>query len=179
MSRKTHPLEDLTVLDQFKAEPFLPSYPTNVRTFYSPVDNLKGALLYLINHACHEIDLAMFGFDDDELAAALKAKMADPTVRVRLTLDKSQAGGVHENQLLEAEKFPNNSVAIGSSEHGRIMHLKLMMIDGTIIATGSTNWSDAAEHLQDNELTVSISAARAAEARMRIDAIHAHMKGSK
>jgi len=59
------------------------------------------------------------------------------------------------------------------------MHLKLMMIDGTVLATGSTNWSDSAEHLQDNELTVSISPARAAEARMRIDAIHAHMLAKK
>jgi phosphatidylserine/phosphatidylglycerophosphate/cardiolipin synthase-like enzyme len=180
MSR-SHPLSALSVLDQFKAAPFPPGYPTDVRTFYSPVDNPKGALLYLIEHACHEIDLAMYGFDDPDLAAAIKTKLADPAIRVRLTLDSSQAGGIHEKQLLDAEDYPNNSVAIGTSEHGRIMHMKLMMIDGTILVTGSTNWSDAAEHLQDNELTVTISPARAPGARIRVDAIHAHMlaKGAK
>lgn len=175
MGTNQHPLQSLSVLDQFKSAPFPPGYPTDVRTFYSPVDDLKGALLFLIESARQEIVVAMYGFDDPELAAALKAKLADPSVRVQFTLDSSQAGGVHERQLLADEDFPNSSVAIGSSEHGRIMHMKLMAIDGTILVGGSTNWSDAAEHLQDNELTVTISPARASEARMRIDAIHAHM----
>lgn len=170
-----HPLHSLAILDQFKAQPFPPGYPTDVRTFYSPVDDLKGALLFLINSARHEIDVAMYGLDDDELVTAIKAKMADPAIRVRLTLDSSQAGGVHERKLLAATDFPNTSVAIGTSEHGRIMHMKLMSIDGTVLVSGSTNWSDAAEHLQDNELTVTINAARAAEARIRINAIHANM----
>lgn len=171
-----HPLHDLSVFDRFKTSgPFPPGYPADVRTFYSPVDDLKGALLFLIQNARHEVDVAMFGFDDPDLAGALKAKMADPHVRVSLTLDSSQAGGVHERQLLNTEHYPNSSVAIGSSEHGRIQHMKLMAVDGTILVSGSTNWSDAAEHLQDNELTITINPARAAEARIRINAIHAHM----
>lgn len=170
-----HPLNDLSVLDQFKTTPFPPGYPTDVRTFYSPVDDLKGALLYLIQNARSEVCVAMFGFDDPDLADALKAHLANPGVRVQLTLDKSQAGGVHERKLLADEQYPNSSVAIGSSEHGAIMHLKLLVIDGTVLVSGSTNWSDSAEHKQDNELTVTIHPARAAEARLRIDAIHAHM----
>jgi phosphatidylserine/phosphatidylglycerophosphate/cardiolipin synthase-like enzyme len=170
-----HPLADLSVLDQFKAAPFPPGYPPDVRTFYAPVDNLKGALLYLIENACQEIVVAMYGFADPDLAKAIKAKLADPLVRVQLTLDGTQAGGAHERQILADTAFPNSSVAVGGSEHGRIMHMKLMAVDGTVLVSGSTNWSDAAEHLQDNELTVTISPARAAEARIRIDAIHAHM----
>jgi phosphatidylserine/phosphatidylglycerophosphate/cardiolipin synthase-like enzyme len=77
--------------------------------------------------------------------------------------------------LLATEQYPYSSIAIGSSEHGRIMHMKLLVIDGTVLATGSTNWSGGAEHLQDNELTVAIHPARAAEARIRIDTIHTHM----
>ncbi len=53
--------------------------------------------------------------------------------------------------------------------------MKLLVIDGTILVGGSTNWSDAAEHLQDNELTVSLHPARATEARLRINEIHQHM----
>lgn len=175
-----HPLSDLSVLDRFKAGPFPPGYPADVvRTFYSPVDDLKGALLYLINNARQEIRVAMYGLADADLAAALKAKLSEPSVLVQLTLDSSQAAGAHERKILETVKFPNSSVAIGTSEHGRIMHMKLMIIDGTILVTGSTNWSDAAEHLQDNELTVTIHPARAAEARLRIDAIHAHMLAKK
>lgn len=170
-----HPLADLSALDQFKTTAYPPGYPDDVRTLYSPVDDLHGALLYLITNAQSEVIVAMFGFDDEQLADALTAKLADPTVHVQLTLDSSQAGGVHEAKLLARQNYPNTSIAVGSSEHGRIMHMKLLVVDGTILVSGSTNWSDAAEHLQDNELTVTIHPARAAEARIRIDAIHAHM----
>jgi phosphatidylserine/phosphatidylglycerophosphate/cardiolipin synthase-like enzyme len=170
-----HPLADLNVLDQFKSVPFPPGYPSDTRTFYSPVDDLRGALAYCIANAKHEVLVAMFGFDDNVLAAALKAKLNDPHVHVQLTLDSSQAGGVHEKKLLADSAYPNSSVAIGTSEHGRIMHMKMMIIDGTVLCTGSTNWSDAAEHLQDNELTIGLHPARAAEARLRIAAIHRHM----
>lgn len=171
-----HPLTNLSVLDRFRAgEPYPPGYPPDVRTLYSPVDDVHGALTYLIQAARHEVLVAMFGFDDDQLAAALKARMADPNIHVQLTLDKSQAGGVHERKLLATEGYPNNSVAVGSSEHGRIMHMKLLVIDGAVLVSGSTNWSDAAEHLQDNELTVALNTARANEARLRITAIHRHM----
>jgi phosphatidylserine/phosphatidylglycerophosphate/cardiolipin synthase-like enzyme len=171
-----HPLGDLAVLDQFRiGSPFPPGYPDDVRTFYSPVDNDHGALLYLINNAQSEILVAMYGLDDDELVSAIVARMADPGIHVQWTLDKSQAGGVHERTILAAAELPNNSVAIGSSEHGRIMHMKLMVVDGAIVVSGSTNWSIAAETLQDNELTVVLNPARANEARLRITAIHRHM----
>lgn len=172
----THPLADLSVLDQFKTSgPFPPEYPTDTRTFYSPVDDLHGALVYLIKAAQKSLVVAMFGFDDPDLADALHSKLIDENVFVQLTLDKTQAGGVAERKLLAQEAFPVSSVAIGGSEHGRIMHMKLLIIDGSVLVTGSTNWSDAGERLQDNELTVTLSAAKAAEARTRIDAIHQHM----
>lgn len=170
-----HPLADLSVLDQFKTSAFPPGYPTDVRTFYAPVDDLHGALVFLLKNAQAEADVAMFGFDDEELADALHGLLSNPNIRVQLTFDSSQAGGVHEKKILATQNYPNSSIAVGTSEHGRIMHMKLLVIDGTILVSGSTNWSDAAEHLQDNELTVTIHPARAAEARQRISAIHQHM----
>ena len=170
-----HPLADLTALDQFKAAPFPPGYPADTRTFYSPVDDLHGCLVYLIEKAQKSLVVCMYGFDDDELADALRAKLASDKVFVQLTLDRTQAGGVAERKLLDRENFPISSIATGSSEHGRIQHMKLLIVDGSVLVTGSTNWSDAGEHLQDNELTVTLSAAKAAEARMRVDQIHQHM----
>jgi len=105
-STDAHPLQDLTVLDHFRAgAPYPPGYPPDVRTLYSPIDDVHGALAYLILAAQHEVLVAMFGFDDDALAAALKQRMADPNVHVQLTLDKSQAGGVHERTLLATEGY--------------------------------------------------------------------------
>lgn len=170
-----HSLADLSVLDQFKTGGFAAGYPDGCRTFYSPVDDLHGALKYVVGSARKELIVAMFGFDDDELAAEIQKKLATPDVFVQLTLDKSQAGGVHERSLLAGVNYPASSVAVGSSEHGAIMHLKMIVVDGVWLVTGSTNWSGGAETKQDNELTIRYSPIEANEARIRIAHIHQHM----
>jgi phosphatidylserine/phosphatidylglycerophosphate/cardiolipin synthase-like enzyme len=162
----------LGALDRFKRTPFPDGYPANCRTFYAPIDNVHDALAELLNTAQHSIILAMFGFDDPVLATVLTRKLNQEHCFVQLTLDKSQAGGVHERKLLEQQNYPASSIAIGTSEHGAIMHLKMVIIDGVYVVTGSTNWSDSAETKQDNQMTVIADPYVAAEARSRIDAIH-------
>jgi phosphatidylserine/phosphatidylglycerophosphate/cardiolipin synthase-like enzyme len=170
-----HPLTDLSVLDQFAAVPFAPGTPADRRTFYSPVDNVHGALAFTLRSAQRSLVLAMYGFDDDELAGILTEKLTDENCYVQLTLDSSQAGGVHEKALLAEQDYPISSVAIGRSERGAIMHLKEIVIDGVILVTGSTNWSDGGESKQDNQLTIELNPYAAAAATARIGAIHAHM----
>jgi phosphatidylserine/phosphatidylglycerophosphate/cardiolipin synthase-like enzyme len=170
-----HPLSDLTVLNQYKASPFPPGYPATHRTFYSPVDDVHGALVTVLKSAVKSLVVAMYGFDDEELAAVLKDKLAQQHCFVQLTLDSSQAGGIHERSLLTAEAYPASSVAVGRSEKGAIMHMKECIIDGVILVTGSTNWSDGGEAKQDNQLTVIADPYVCAEARARIDCIHANM----
>ena len=112
------------------------------------------------------------GFDDDALADIIKQKLEAENVAVSLTLDSSQAGGVHERVLLAREDYPNSIIAIGRSERGAIIHDKLAVVDGVIAVTGSTNWSVGGETAQDNECSVSADPVDSAVVSARILAIH-------
>lgn len=165
----------MATLDQFRASPLPPHYPDNQRTLFSPVDRVGEALAFIVSAARHSLVVSMYGYDDPRLAAIIRDKLAAEHVYVQLTLDATQAAGAHEHLLLSEMNYPASSVAIGRSEHGAIMHLKLVIIDGLFVVTGSTNWSLSAETKQDNQLTVIQDATVAAECRSRVDAIHANI----
>jgi phosphatidylserine/phosphatidylglycerophosphate/cardiolipin synthase-like enzyme len=157
---------------------FLDGYPDDQRTFFSPRDDVHGLLVALLGSAQHSIVVNMFGYDDDELNKIIQAKLADEHVYVQMSLDRSQAGGVHEKQILARwnnDAF-GNSIAIGtSSVHNAISHLKVVIIDGVYTVKGSTNWSLSGEQQQDNELTLSRNAVIAAETRAVLDLNHDFM----
>ena len=118
--------------------------------FYVGRDNVHEILKYVLSRASHSLYLNMFGFDDDELNQILMAKALDPAVTMLVTLDKSQAGGVHEKALLDADRQHNlasfnTHFAIGQSATGQISHTKGFVIDGRLGGEGSTNWSDSGE----------------------------------
>jgi phosphatidylserine/phosphatidylglycerophosphate/cardiolipin synthase-like enzyme len=166
-------------LAQFKAEGrFLDGYPDDQRTFFAPRDNVHGLLVALLGSAQHSIVVNMFGYDDDELNNIIQTKLADEKVYVQMSLDRSQATGAHEKQILA--KWGNdafgNSIAIGtSSVHNAISHLKIVIIDGVYTVKGSTNWSLSGEEQQDNELSLSRNAVIAAETRAILDLNHDFM----
>lgn len=162
--------------DQHKTGGFVVGYPQNIRSYYSPVDDVHGAILDVVKNAKHSLVVAMYGWDDPDFQNAILEKMKDENVYVQLTLDSSQAGGVHEKDLLAQGNFPATSVAIGRSEKGAIMHLKCLVADNAVLVTGSTNWSAGGEDKQDNVCVIISDAYVAGEATSRISAIHTNMQ---
>jgi hypothetical protein len=118
--------------------------------FYVGRDNVHEILKYVLSRVTVSLYLNMFGFDDDELNAIIMQKAVDTNITVMITLDKSQAGGKHESQLLASDLAQNpaaynTSFVIGESATKQISHTKGFVADGKVAAEGSTNWSASGE----------------------------------
>lgn len=155
---------DLLDLAQYThEEAFSPTASKDFHLFFVGRDDVHGILKYILSQASSSLYLSMFGYDDPELNDIIMAKLADPRIKVMITLDKTQAGGAHERKLLAADvaKNPtawNNSVVIGRSSTGEINHTKGFVVDTLVAGEGSTNWSDTGEGIgrksQNNTQTI-------------------------
>jgi len=169
---------DWSQLAKYKAAPFLPGYPDDFKTFFSPGDpGVHQLIVDLLKSTQNSIVLNMFGFDDDDADAVIRSKIKDEHIYVQISLDRSQAGGVHEKALLAkwTKGAVASSIAIGTSIHAAISHLKVCIVDGLYVISGSTNWSLSGEQKQDNQLTLHRNAIVAAEYRTVLDINHAVM----
>jgi len=142
---------ELTDLQQFTREGVYSNTASkDFHLFYVGRDNVHEILKYVLSRVRVSLYLNMFGYDDDELNTIIMAKVMDPTVTVLITLDQSQAGGVHEKALIAADQKSNLAAfnthfVIGQSLTGQISHTKGFVADGKVGAEGSTNWSGSGE----------------------------------
>lgn len=122
----------------------------DVHLFYVGRDDVHDILKYILSRVTISLYLNMFGFDDSELNDILMQKALNPHITMLITLDRSQAGGVHEKALLAADAKYNLAAygthfVIGQSETHQISHTKGFVADGRVAAEGSTNWSAGGE----------------------------------
>jgi len=159
---KTQSLQtfDLLDLQQYTQEK---SYATTAskdfHLFYVGRDDVHDILKHVLSRVSVSLYLNMFGYDDDELNDIILAKAMDPQVTMLITLDKSQAGGVHEKKLLSSDvakdpaAFNTHIVSgkqmaqfvLGQSATHQISHTKGFVADGRVGGEGSTNWSISGE----------------------------------
>lgn len=150
-------------------------YPEDHRHYFAPVDDVHRLLVEIVKGAEHSVVLSMFGYDDDEIDAEIKAHAANPGVYVQINLDLTQASGVHEKAILAgwSPDAIGTSIAIGTSMVGHaIAHKKTLIVDGMYVVGGSTNWSASGESKQGNELVVYRSPILAAQYRSILDIEH-------
>lgn len=141
----------LTDLALFTKEGTFSSTASNdVHLFFVGRDDVHDILKYILSRVTVSLYLNMFGFDDSELNNILMEKALNPAVTMLITLDLSQAGGVHEKALLDADQkynlaAYNTHFVIGQSATHQISHTKGFVADGRVAAEGSTNWSAGGE----------------------------------
>jgi PLD-like domain len=192
---QTFTLDDLA---QYTREGvFGPTASRDFRVFYVGRDDVHGVLVHLFSRARLSVKMNMFGYDDDELNQILIDLAEDPTVMVQVTLDKSQASGVHEKKILASDTAADPAAyaadfAVGQSDTHQISHTKGGVLDGIVAFEGSTNWSTSGEgsgitlnqtrqkrgfKAQNNTLTVYVNAYEIAKFAARLDYEHAVAAG--
>lgn len=184
-------LDDLAVYTKEGA--FGPTASPDLRIFYVGRDDVHGVLMHLFTRVSLSVKMNMFGYDDDELNRALMALVNDNSIVIHVTLDRSQAGGVHERAILAADAAADsvdfaNDFVVGQSETHQISHTKGGVLDGIVAFEGSTNWSASGEgtginlkaaqqapgfKAQNNTLSVYTSAYEIAKFSARLDYEHA------
>jgi len=141
----------LSSLGQYTPEGHLTPGYGNSYLFFVGRDDVHSILLHLIQTEKLSLRLNMFGFDDEELNSAILDLFKVPSVHVQVSLDKSQAGGVHEKKIIETDRQLNplefaNSFCILESATHQISHTKGgVLASQGIYFEGSTNWSSSGE----------------------------------
>ncbi len=128
-----------------------------VEVRFSPNGGALGALVTQLDQAKKEIKVAMYAFTSRELAQAL-VRARERRVPVAVVLD-----GEFANDPFSKDEFlKNNGIDVridqshlrGSGEPQGKMHNKFAIIDNTVLATGSYNWTASAEQFNDENLLV-------------------------
>jgi phosphatidylserine/phosphatidylglycerophosphate/cardiolipin synthase-like enzyme len=111
----------------------------HAEVFFSPGTECLEAILNLINHAAHRLDICVFTISDDRIAEALlAAHQRGATVRLLTDNHKlhDQGSDIKPLQIaglpVRIDKTPNH------------MHHKFAVADNRVVLTGSYNWTRSA-----------------------------------
>lgn len=118
---------------------FIANYEDIEFAFSDVTDNPKTLLLQAINDAKYTLDIAIYNIKDREIAdAILGAKQRGVSVRILTDADKAE----NNKQAALLKRLSENSIEIKVNSK-RKMHLKMTIIDESLIVMGSYNFTEA------------------------------------
>lgn len=123
----------------------------NVYCIFSKSDQSpKQKLLQLINDSQKTLDVAIYTITEKEIISHL-CYATKRGVKVRVITDREQTNKV-KAQANGIQRLLNNDIPVMINNHRGIMHLKLIISDGTTVASGSYNFTNRAEKNNDEVL---------------------------
>ncbi|MEI8190936.1 MAG: phospholipase D-like domain-containing protein [candidate division NC10 bacterium] len=130
---------------------FLPAATLAAEVYFSPDGGIRRQLLRAIQDSRQQIDVAVYQMTAAELAKALAAAKGRG-VRIRVLTDQETArsDGL-AMRILRAGGVMVRS--LGVSEQS-LMHHKFALFDDRLVATGSYNWTQAAERANYENLVL-------------------------
>jgi phosphatidylserine/phosphatidylglycerophosphate/cardiolipin synthase-like enzyme len=123
---------------------------TEVDTYFSPDDGVLNVLVPLLNGAEKSIYFLSYSFTSNEMGDVVRQK-AENGLDVKGVMDAEQ---VVSNQGTEYDLFKQAGMDVRLDGNEGLMHHKVFVIDGKIVAFGSYNFSKSAEENNDENLIV-------------------------
>ncbi len=120
-----------------------------IETYFSPSDGARQHLLDYLGTAKTSVTMLAFSFTDDETGAAM-VDLHRRGVSVKVVMEKRNAEGLgSEYGTLEAAGVP-----ILRDDNCYTAHNKFIVIDDQIVITGSYNFTNRAENINDENLVI-------------------------
>jgi phosphatidylserine/phosphatidylglycerophosphate/cardiolipin synthase-like enzyme len=132
------------------ANPIVTGNNSPIEVYFSPEDGTLEHILDAVNSAQESISFLAYSFTSDELAQVL-IERANAGLIVRGVFDKDQ---YHSNSGTEYETLHNAGLDVWLDANPRLMHHKVIIIDGQVVITGSYNFSNNAEQYNDENTLI-------------------------
>ena len=118
-----------------------------VETYFGPEDDPMAQLIDLVSEAQQSIHFMAFSFTKDELGDAILARAAEGVEVVGLFETRGA-----NTTFSECQRFLDSGLDVRLDGNPRVMHHKVVIIDGRVVATGSFNFSENATSDNDENL---------------------------
>lgn len=115
---------------------------TQYQVCFTPQENCTGEIISIIDRAKKNIYFQAYSFTSNAIAHAL-VRAQKRGVKVYAILDKSEFTGEY---YTSAQILMHNHVPIWNDDTLNIAHNKVLIIDESIVQTGSFNYTVAAQH---------------------------------
>jgi phosphatidylserine/phosphatidylglycerophosphate/cardiolipin synthase-like enzyme len=123
---------------------------SRVEVYFSPEDGTLDHILAAVNDAKESIYFLAYSFTSDELSQALVDR-SQAGITVQGVFDEDQ---YHSNEGTEYDRLKNTGLDVRLDGNPRLMHHKVIIIDGEVLITGSYNFSNNAEHNNDENTLI-------------------------
>ena len=123
---------------------------TQVDTYFSPDDGVQAALVPLLSNAQESIYFLAYSFTSNQFGDIVRAKV-EQGLTIEGVMDAEQ---VRSNQGTEYDPFQQAHLKVREDGNEGLMHHKVFIIDGKIVAFGSYNFSQIAETNNDENLII-------------------------
>ena len=116
--------------------------------YFSPDGECESQVIYWISQANTSIHILIYSFTLDSISDAL-IEAHSRGIEIKIVFEKSQITKYSEYHKLKAA-----GVLVRNDTNSKLMHHKVMIVDETIVLTGSFNWSASGQEDNNENLIV-------------------------